>query len=83
MNTLRLVSHIYYSSSSGIFFRFRTLIYNYITMCSSVGKGATTATRAAGEREGDMIKLSGLVTCLLHSAFYFNSVVCRLLSVSH
>ena len=30
-----------------------------------------------------MIKLSGLSPCLLYSAFYVNSVVCRLLSVSY
>ena len=33
--------------------------------------------------EGVMIKLSGLSPCLLYSEIYFNSVVCRLLSVSY
>jgi len=66
MNTLRLVSHIYYSSSSGIFFRFRTLIYNYITMCSSVGKGATTATRARVNGKGLWLtSLDQLLVCYI------------------
>jgi len=46
-------------------------------------KGKTIATRAASKWGGVMIKLSGLSPCLLYSAFYVNSVVCRLLSVSH
>ena len=46
-------------------------------------KGASIATRAASKWGGVMIKLSGLFTCLLYSAFYFNSVVYRLLSFSY
>jgi len=46
-------------------------------------KGATIATRAASKWGGVTIKLSGLSPCLLYSVFYFNSVVCRLLSVSY
>jgi len=46
-------------------------------------KGATLATRAASTWGGVMIKLSGLSPCLLYSVFYFNSVVCCLLSVSY
>jgi len=46
-------------------------------------KGATIATRASSKWGGVLIKLSGLSTCLLHSAFYFNSDVCRLLLVSY
>ena len=46
-------------------------------------KGETMATRAASKWGGVMIKFSGLSRCLLYSAFYFNSVVCRLLSVSY
>jgi len=46
-------------------------------------KGATIATRQRVNGGGVMIKLSGLSPCLLYSAFYFNSVVCRLLSVSN
>ena len=46
-------------------------------------KGATITTRAESKWGGVMIKLSGLSPCLLYSVFYFNSVVCRLLSVSY
>jgi len=46
-------------------------------------KGATIATRAASKWRGVMIKLSGLSPCLLYSAFYLNSVLCCLLSVSY
>jgi len=46
-------------------------------------KGATIATRAVSKWGGVMIKLSGLSPCLLYSAFYFNSVVCGLLSVRY
>jgi len=46
-------------------------------------KGATIATRTESKWGGAMIKLAGLSTCLLHSALYFNSVVCRLLSFSY
>ena len=46
-------------------------------------KGPTIATRAASKWGGVMIKLSGLSPCLLYSVFYFNSVVCRLQSVSY
>ena len=45
-------------------------------------KGASIATRAASKWGGVLIKLSGLSPCLLYSVFYFNSVVCCLLSVS-
>ena len=45
-------------------------------------KGASIATRAASKWGGVMIKLSGLSPRLLYSVFYFNSAVCRLLSVS-
>ena len=38
---------------------------------------------AAASKWGVMIKLSGLSPCLLYSAFYFNRVVWRLLSVSN
>jgi len=38
---------------------------------------------AASKWGGVMIKLSGLSPCLFYSAFYFNSVVCCLLSVSY
>ena len=46
-------------------------------------KGATLATRAVSKWGVVMVKLSGLSPCLLYSAFYFNSVVCCLLSVSY
>jgi len=46
-------------------------------------KGPTITTRSASKWGGAMIKLSWLSTCLLYSVFYFNSVVCRLLSVSY
>ena len=45
-------------------------------------KGPTIAIRAGSKWGGVMIKLSVLSPGLLYLAFYFNSVVCRLLSVS-
>jgi len=46
-------------------------------------KGTTITTWAVSRWGGAMIKLSGLSPCLLYSAFYCNSVACRLLSVSY
>ena len=55
----------------------------YIHTFTKIEVRETIASRAANKWGGVMIKLSGLSPCLLYSAFYFNSVVCRLLSVSH
>jgi len=50
-------------------------------MYTSWFKGATIATMTASKWGGVMILLSVLSHCLLYSTFYFNSVICRLLSI--